>query len=112
MSADIWLVHPQCKCCGRGREEDESLNITYNLSPMLHEAGFAGWKWCEGKSARVVGGHMLILLNAMAKEPERWRAMNPENDWGDYDECLQGRMRAWAEKAYKMPAAVKVGTYL
>lgn len=80
-------------CCVR------SLNITYNLTGMLTAAGFHGWKWCIGKTAREVGTHMLAVLDGMNTDPEKWRAMNPPNGWGDYDQCLQGRMRAWAEVA-------------
>lgn len=99
MSADVWIVRDRCKACGRGGDVDESLNITYNLTGMLREAGFHGWQWCIGKTAREVGTHMLAVLDGMNTDPEKWRAMNPPNGWGDYDQCLQGRMRAWAEVA-------------
>jgi hypothetical protein len=114
MSADVWIVRDRCNACGRGvaaaltrarltllatGDVDESLNITYNLTGMLTAAGFHGWKWCIGKTAREVGTHMLAVLDGMNTDPEKWRAMNPPNGWGDYDQCLQGRMRAWAEVA-------------
>lgn len=76
--------------------EDNELNITYNLSGMLAEAGFEGWASLAGRPAHEVAVEMLDLLNDMALEPQRWRAMNPPNGWGDYDRCLQGRVRDWA----------------
>ena len=100
MSADLWIVREPCPTCGRSEDSDsDSLNITYNPSKMLVAAGFRGWQWCVGKPAREVGYHMLVILNAMRSDDDRWRAMNPPNGWGDYDRCLQGRMRHWAERA-------------
>jgi len=37
------------------------------------------------------------VLDDMATDPKRWRAMNPSNGWGSYDGCLQTRMRDWAK---------------
>ena len=90
MSADVWIVRDRCNACGRGGDTDESLNITYNLTGMLTAAGFHGWQWCIGKTAREVGTHMLAVLDGMNTDPEKWRAMNPPNGWGDYDQCLPG----------------------
>lgn len=42
MSADVWIEYDACKHCGRGDDRDTELNITYNLSKMLAEAGFDG----------------------------------------------------------------------
>lgn len=77
MSADVWIVRDRCNACGRGGDTDESLNITYNLTGMLTAAGFHGWKWCIGKTAREVGTHMLAVLDGMNTDPAKWRAMNP-----------------------------------
>ena len=112
MSADVWIVRDRCHACGRGGDVDESLNITYNLSKMLHEAGFNGWKWCIDKPAPVVGKHMLDVLDGMATDPEKWRAMNPPNGWGDYDQCLQVRMRAWSGRAAVASERDTVGGWL
>lgn len=111
MSADLYLIRATCHTPGRS-DESEDLNITYNLSAMLKEAGFEGWSWCTNKPAVIVGRHMIAILNRMQEDPERWRAMNPPNGWGDYDKCLQGRMRAWAEVAAAAGPDDKVGTWL
>ena len=116
MSADLWIERAPCPECGRGgnREGDarDDLNVTYNLSPMLAAAGFNGWGWCVGKRARAVGRHMLTVLDGMQSEPDRWRAMNPPNGWGDYDRCLQGRMRVWADTASIAGKRDRVGGWL
>ncbi|AKU15776.1 hypothetical protein [Luteipulveratus mongoliensis] len=113
MSADVWILRDACPHCGRGNEStDDELNVTYNLSKMLREAGFLGWREIKGKPAREVGEHILGVLNHMATEPDKWRAMNPANGWGDYDQCLQGRMRAWAERCAKASPTDRIGAYL
>lgn len=100
MSYDIYIKRDFCGTCGRGDVFDEDdLNLTYNLSPMLRAAGLPGWVTYDGKPAAQVGREVLKVLDDMAGDPEKWRAMNPENGWGDYDECLQGRLRAWAQVA-------------
>lgn len=90
MSADLTIHDPHAP--GSGAE----LNVTYNLSAMLHEAGFKGWQWTQGKPARRVGRHILTVLTHMSQDPDHWRSLNPPNGWGDYDTCIQGRMREWA----------------
>ncbi len=96
MSADVWIVKDACAHCGRGDASGAELNVTYNLTPMLREAGFVGWGGLVGMRAVEAGEHILAVLDEMALDDARWRAMNPPNGWGDYDGCLQGRMRAWA----------------
>lgn len=110
MSADVWIVSPPCVTCGRGGDGDGTdLNITYNLSKMLYEAGFIGWGQVVGMNANAAGRHILGVLNGMAYDNEKWRAMNPENGWGDYDQCIQGRMRTWAEKCVEASKEAKIG---
>ena len=106
MSADLWIKFPACETCGRGEDADTELNITYNLSRMLREAGFNGWDWCRDKPAPQVGTHMLDVLDRMTADPDHWRAMSPPNGWGDYDRCLQGRMRRFAEACVAAKAGV------
>lgn len=115
MSADVWIVRNPCPTCGRGDTHDndaDSLNITYNLSRMLREAGFVGWSEIIDKPAPAVGKHILAVLDWMELDPDRWRTMNPENGWGDYDKCLQGRMRAWAQVCRDASDADRIGGWL
>lgn len=114
MSADVWIErspHPGCTATHATEREDE-LNVTYNLSGMLREAGFVGWRGIVGKPAPKVGRHILAVLDRMARDPQKWRAMNPENGWGDYDRCLQGRMRAWAQRCRDAGPDDKIGAWL
>ena len=64
------------------------------------------------RKAREVGVHMLQVLDRMQEDPDRWRAKNPPNGWGDYDRCLQGRMRAWATLAAAAGESDRVGGWL
>lgn len=100
MSNDISIVRDACDKCGRGETNTEDeINLTYNLSPMLRAAGAKPWVDYSGKPAREVGEEILAVLDHMAEDPEKWRAMNPTNKWGDYDRCLQWRLRNWAKVA-------------
>lgn len=104
MSADVWI---ETRDGQQIDDTDAELNITYNLSTMLHEAGFCGWKKLVGSHAKDAGRHVLGVLDGMRSNDDRWRAMNPPNGWGDYDQCLQSRMRAWAN--YCLSDDVNVG---
>ena len=112
MSAEVWVSYPPCEHCGNPGAEGAEVNITYNLSPMLHAAGFVGWRELAAMSARDAGRHVLAVLDGMRNDPKRWLAMNPPNGWGYYDECLQGRLRRWAETASKESPAARVGASL
>ena len=109
MSADVWIETPPCNDCGRSYPPGAELNITYNLSGMLRAAGFKGWQEILGEDAQEVGAHIMDVLDHMAQDDERWRSMNPENGWGKYDQCLQGRMRAWATQCLLAPDGSTIG---
>lgn len=111
MSADVWIESDPCPTCGGGLSAE--VNITYNLSTMLREAGFCGWSDLVGKPAAEAGRHLLDVLDGMQTDPERWRAMNPENGWGDYDSCLQDRLRKFAEVCVKATGpSARIGGWL
>ena len=112
MSADVWIDRAPCDSCGRSDERGAEVNITYNLSSMLREAGFCGWSSLVGMKAREAGDHLVAVLDGMTADPEKWRAMNPENGWGDYDRCLQVRLREFAEKCREAGAADRIGGWL
>ncbi|PFG17235.1 hypothetical protein ATK74_1798 [Propionicimonas paludicola] len=112
MSADVWIVCDPCPHCGRGSDRYAELNITYNLSPMLKAAGFCGWGDLVGMKARDAGAHVLKVLDGMSTDPAHWRAMNPPNGWGDYDRCLQGRMREWAKQCLEAGPDDTIGGWL
>ena len=112
MSAEVWVSYPPCEHCGNPGSEGAAVSVTYNLSGMLHEAGFAGWAAVAQMSARDAGEHILRVLDGMREDPDRWRAMNPPNGWGDYDRSLQVALRRWAEMASKESPAARVGASL
>lgn len=117
MSADVWIQHKPCSHCGRGDSPDghneaDRLNITYNLSKMLAAAGFCGWQILREMPARIAGSHILTVLDHMREDEDHWRAMNPPNGWGDYDTCLQIRMRHWAERCVAAGMDATIGGWL
>lgn len=112
MSADVWIERKACDTCGRGEEREVEVNITYNLSPMLRKAGFRGWSDLVGMAAPAAGDHLIGVLDHMREDPWRWRAMNPPNGWGDYDACLQGRLRDFAEKCLEANPSDRIGGWL
>lgn len=89
MSLDIWLTHNVCPCCGQGKE-GWSDNYTSNVTPMWKEAGvYDALYFSEGKTtAEVVIAVSKGVLD-MEENPEKYRAMNPPNGWGDYDSALK-----------------------
>ena len=112
MSADVWIKMDAGAYRGTEESIGEELNVTYNLSAMLREAGFKGWASIISEPANKVGAHILDVLDRMAENPERWRSMNPQNGWGDYDQCLQGRMRKWANACVSAPPEATVDGWL
>lgn len=84
MSYDVWIA---CKCCES--ELEPSTNYTYNVSGMLSDVGI---DWYRQMNRMPVTDALPILEAAIAKleaDPEKYRAMNPENGWGSYDGLLR-----------------------
>ena len=79
---------------------------------MLTAAGFMGWPKIVGRPATFVGRHIIEVLDFMAEDPDKWRAMNPKNGWGSYDVCLQGRMRRWAQACLDAHTGATIGGWL
>ena len=88
-------VHLRCPECGANHEQN-NLNYTYNVAPMLREA-FG----CEDPDGNICGIkviHGMVGIEAsevvhkalvkMAADPGKYRAMNPPNGWGDYWGCM------------------------
>ena len=112
MSADVWILTNPCDTCGHSDQQGAEVNITYNLSGMLREAGFCGWRDLVGMKALDAGLHLIEVLDGMREDPQRWRAMNPPNGWGDYDKCLQGRLRDFAERCLDAGPTDTIGGWL
>lgn len=59
-------------------------NLTYNVAPMLGAADF-GFRDVAGWKASDAGPVIREALQRMLDDPERFKALNPPNGWGDYD---------------------------
>ena len=73
-------------------------NYTYNVSPMFYEAmGGDGIASIEGKTGEEAAPLLSQAIKAMVEEPEKYKAMNPANGWGDYDGALEllRDLRSW-----------------
>lgn len=63
-------------------------NITSNVAPMWREAGI-DFRAMDGAPAIQVAVALRPAVSAMAADPTTYRAMNPDNGWGDADGCLR-----------------------
>ena len=65
-------------------------NYTYNCGPMFRDAGGGkGLSEFNGASCASAAGPLRNIYETLRANPEKYRAMNPENGWGDYDTFLQ-----------------------
>jgi hypothetical protein len=98
MSLSLRIEDRPCPHCGRA-DATYSWNYTYNVSPMLTAAARDA-----GLTEAEYGGHMLAgiegragdyvpklrrLIEALRASPEKFRAANPSNGWGDYDRFVE-----------------------
>lgn len=83
MSLDFFL---RCRHC---ESRLVSLNITHNLTGMAAEAGIykAIWRPEEIGATRAMDITPALRegLGMMLSAPDRFKRLNPENGWGDYD---------------------------
>ena len=83
-------------------------NITHNLVPMAKEAGLYEWLWRPHGIGIVKAGDLIVPLRdglaRLAAEPDRFKALNPPNDWGAYHELL-GFVRAYLDACIEHPDA-------
>jgi len=83
MSYDVWI---ECSHCHQ--ELEECFNYTYNISSMLHDVGIK-LNELDSIPAKCIESNYLtpgiLLLEA---NPEKYRAMNPKNGFGNYDSLL------------------------
>lgn len=86
MSLGVDLVDV-CSSCGHEDRVEITNGITYNLMPMFREAG-----WDHNELDDWSSEQMLPLakrvLETLKREPERFRALNPSNGWGSYEDAL------------------------
>jgi hypothetical protein len=104
MSADIWLeidgeqitvtdgydeaMRDLVPMRYAGEVTATTFNLTYNLSRMLREAGMPLWRDMLGMRAPEAGGIWHRVHDTLVEFPDRFRAMNPPNGWGTYEDAV------------------------
>ena len=82
MSLDVWLtaVRPT---------QVYERNITHNLNTMADEAGIYKHLWRPDELGITKASQLIEPLTKglelLRSDPERFKAFNPPNGWGDYD---------------------------
>jgi hypothetical protein len=68
-------------------------NITHNLGAMAEAAGLYRWLWRPDEAGVEQAGSLVRVLRkglaVLEADPERFRAMNPENGWEDYEGLVE-----------------------
>lgn len=90
-------------------DEVFSRNITHNLGIMAIAAGLYDCLWLPNEHGITTAEQMIEpLLSGIAKlksEPDKFKLLNPENGWGNYDVLLEfAEQTLVAARAY--PAAI------
>ena len=73
------------------QDDDEvyERNITHNLNKMAGEAGIYKHLWSPGELGITKAGELIDPLREglalLKSDPERFKAFNPTNGWGNYD---------------------------
>lgn len=82
-----WDIHLYTELDGNEIEIlGTDFNYTHNTNDMIREAGFRDWPYkVDGWDAQDLGIALTKVLEEFARDPDRFRAMNPENGWGRYD---------------------------
>lgn len=70
--------------CGFGPED---INMTSNVAGMWRLAG-ADLAAMEGQPASQVLVALASAVRNMLCEPAKYRALEPDNGWGDYEGCV------------------------
>lgn len=64
-------------------------NITHNLNKMAEAAGIYKHLWRPEEIGMKLAGQLIVPLFdglvALTEDPERFKKLNPENGWGNYD---------------------------
>jgi len=86
MSLSLLLKSNECLTCGHF-ESTESLNYTYNVSPMWYEIypkqdHMVDVDGLTGKESLSL---LECALQMLESSPSKFIAMNPENGWGSYE---------------------------
>ena len=68
-------------------EPDTGLDwsYTYNIQPMTANAGLHSLTMLSGVRADEAAAKLTAVIGRMEADPGDYRALNPTNEWGDYD---------------------------
>lgn len=80
-------------CMTGGKKEIYNGNITHNLATMADQAGLYNPLWRPG-TVSISQAEQLIEpletgLAELCADPDKYKAYNPENGWGDYDTLVR-----------------------
>lgn len=79
----------QLLACDEETDEVYSDNITHNLNIMAREAGIYKHLWRPDEigvtQAEQLIEPLMAGLNTLRSDPDKFKAFNPDNGWGDYD---------------------------
>ena len=68
-------------------------NITHNLGKMAGQAGIYEALWCPDEVGYTHAKHLIEPLQTglvrLRAKPEKFKAYNPSNGWGDYDGLVE-----------------------
>lgn len=87
MSADLWLEldaggpEPVPVC--------DSVNVTYNLTPMLRAAGYPGHEQMRGAPASEAGGIFRSVADRLRATPSAFVEFVPPNGWGSVEWAIE-----------------------
>lgn len=102
MSLDLWLT------VDAGGDEPAQVgresNITHNLHAMCAAAGVDPWEF-KGRVAEDTLDELEDALRELRANPAKYRAMNPENGWGDYEGLVEWLAEV-QEEAMRYPKAI------
>jgi hypothetical protein len=83
-------------------------NITHNLGKMADAAGVYKAMWWPEEigiaTAKQLIDPLTIGLEALRADPEKFKAFNPSNGWGNYD-GLVGFVESYLDAAKRYPEA-------
>jgi hypothetical protein len=87
MSLDVYLTIPVME-----EREVYSRNITHNLNTMAEAAGIYMHLWRPDELGITKARELIEPLKAgfalLRADPEKFRALNPPNGWGKYENLL------------------------
>lgn len=109
MGWSLYLKSGECPSCHR-TEDLGAWSCTYNLNSMLRGAGLDDIRALRGQKGEQIAATLRPVLATLRAEPERFRAMNPSNGWGDYD-GLVPVIAEIVEACEKNPSAVMGGWF-